>query len=83
MRAGSGFSGLTLPPPKDGEPGRLAGVRIAKGAARQVQMTTELNKVEARQGDRRHMNMRVLFWGTAAAFVLLALLSAIWAASPS
>jgi hypothetical protein len=45
-------------------------------------MTTELNKVEARQGDRRHMNMRVLFWGTAAAFVLLGLLSAIWAAGP-
>jgi hypothetical protein len=42
-------------------------------------MTTEVNKVEARQGDRRHMNMRVLFWGTAAAFVLLAIIFAIWA----
>lgn len=42
-------------------------------------MNTEVDKVEARQGDRRHMNMRVLFWGTAGAFVLLALLFALWA----
>jgi hypothetical protein len=42
-------------------------------------MTTELNKVDARQGDRRHMNMRVLFWGTIAAFVLLGALWAMWA----
>ncbi len=33
-------------------------------------MNAELNKVEARQGDRRQMNMRVLFWGVPAAFVL-------------
>lgn len=42
-------------------------------------MNTEIDKVEARQGDRRQMNMRVLFWGTAAAFVLLGLLVAAWA----
>lgn len=42
-------------------------------------MTTELNKVEARQGDRRKMNMVVLFWGVPAAFVLLAILFAVWA----
>jgi len=42
-------------------------------------MTTELDKVEARQGDRRHLNMRVLFWGTAAAFILLGVLTAVWA----
>jgi len=42
-------------------------------------MTTELNKVEARQGDRRHLNMRVLIWGTAAAFILLSVLMAAWA----
>jgi hypothetical protein len=41
-------------------------------------MTTELDKVDARQGDRRHMNMRVLFWGVPAAFVLLALIFAAW-----
>ena len=41
-------------------------------------MNTELNKVEARQGDRRQMNMRVLFWGVPAAFVLLALVFAGW-----
>lgn len=42
-------------------------------------MNTEVDKVDARQGDRRHMNMRVLFWGTGAAFVLLAILFALWA----
>jgi hypothetical protein len=42
-------------------------------------MTTELDKVEARQGDRRHLNMRVLFWGTAGAFILLGVLVAAWA----
>jgi hypothetical protein len=42
-------------------------------------MNTEVDKVEARQGDRRHMNMRVLFWGTGVAFVLLAILFALWA----
>jgi hypothetical protein len=42
-------------------------------------MTTELDKVEARQGDRRHLNMRVLFWGTASAFILLGVLVAAWA----
>jgi hypothetical protein len=42
-------------------------------------MNRELNKVEARQGDRRQMNMRVLFWGIPAAFILLALLFAVWA----
>ena len=39
-------------------------------------MTTELNKVDARQGDRRKMNMVVLSWGVPAAFVLLAVLAA-------
>jgi hypothetical protein len=42
-------------------------------------MNTELNKVDARQGDRRHMNMRVLFWGVPGAVVLLILVSALWA----
>jgi hypothetical protein len=41
-------------------------------------MTTELNEVEARQADRRKMNMVVLSWGVPAAFVLLAILAA-WA----
>ena len=42
-------------------------------------MNTELNKVEARQGDRRKMNMVALFWGVPAAFVLLAIILAAWA----
>jgi hypothetical protein len=41
-------------------------------------MTTELNEVEARQADRRKMNMVVLSWVDPAAIVLLAILSA-WA----
>ena len=42
-------------------------------------MNKELNKVEARQGDRRHMNMRVLFWGAAAAFVCWRYFFVLWA----
>jgi hypothetical protein len=42
-------------------------------------MSTELDKVEARQGDRRKMNLVVLFWGVPIAFVLLAILFAVWA----
>lgn len=41
-------------------------------------MTTELNEVDARQADRRKMNMVVLSWGVPAAFVLLAIVAA-WA----
>jgi len=44
-------------------------------------MDTELNKVQARQGDRHHTNVRVLLWGVPAAFILLAILFALWAAS--
>jgi len=42
-------------------------------------MNTELNKVEARQADRRKMNSVALFWGLAGAIVLLAILYAAWA----
>ena len=41
-------------------------------------MTTEIDEVDARQADRRKMNMVVLSWGVPAAFVLLAILAA-WA----
>jgi hypothetical protein len=34
--------------------------------------------VEARQGDRRKMNMRVLFWGLPAAIVLVGAVMVIW-----
>ena len=39
-------------------------------------MTTKLNEVEARQGDRRKMNMVALSWGVPIAFLLLAILAA-------
>jgi hypothetical protein len=42
-------------------------------------MTTELNEVDARQADRRKMNMVVLAWGVPAAFALLAIVLAAWA----
>jgi hypothetical protein len=42
-------------------------------------MNTELNEVEARQADRRKMNAVVLAWGLPAAFVLLAIIFAVWA----
>jgi hypothetical protein len=38
----------------------------------------EESTTEARQGDRRRMNMRVLFWGTPVAIVLLALVALFW-----
>lgn len=41
---------------------------------------TEITQVEARQADRRQMNMRVLFWSVPAAALLLGLLFALWAA---
>jgi hypothetical protein len=42
-------------------------------------MDTELDKVDARQADRRKMNLVVLAWGVPAAFVLLAIVFAAWA----
>ncbi len=42
-------------------------------------MNTELNKVDARQADRRKMNMVVLAWGLPAAVVLLGIIFAAWA----
>ena len=42
-------------------------------------MNTDLNQTEARQGDRRKMNMVVLFWSVPAAFLLLAIIFAFWA----
>jgi hypothetical protein len=44
----------------------------------QVQMTVELEKVEARQADRRHMSLRVLVWALPAAIVLLGLIYLVW-----
>ena len=41
-------------------------------------MTEELNKVEARQGDRRRMNKTVLLIGTPLAFILLGLIFMWW-----
>ena len=41
--------------------------------------TEELRTVEARQGDRRKMNMRALFWGVPAAFILMAIVGWLWA----
>jgi hypothetical protein len=41
-------------------------------------MTEELNKTEARQGDRRRMNRNVVLIGTPLAFILLGLLALIW-----
>jgi hypothetical protein len=43
-----------------------------------ILMTTELHTVEARQGDRRKMNLVVLFWAVPAAFIILAAVAAIW-----
>jgi hypothetical protein len=42
-------------------------------------MTEELTKTEARQGDRRRMNMTALIAGTAAIVVIFAIIYAIWA----
>ena len=42
-------------------------------------MSEEFRTTEVRQGDRRRMNMRVLFWGVPAAFIILALIFAFWA----
>jgi hypothetical protein len=42
-------------------------------------MNEQLPTVEARQGDRRRMNLRVLFWGVPAAFILLAIIMYLWA----
>ena len=44
-------------------------------------MTTEVNKIEARQADRRKMNLVALGWGLGLAVVLLAALCAAWAFS--
>jgi hypothetical protein len=44
-------------------------------------MTTELNKIEARQADRRKMNLVALGWGLGLALLLLAALGAGWALS--
>lgn len=41
-------------------------------------MTVELDKVEARQGDRRHMSLRVLVWGLPAAIILLVIIYLAW-----
>lgn len=41
-------------------------------------MTEELNKTEARQGDRRRMNKTVVLVGTPLAFLLLGLIFMIW-----
>jgi hypothetical protein len=45
----------------------------------QPQMTEELTKTEARQGDRRRTNMTVVFVGIPLAVVQLGILVAIWA----
>ena len=42
-------------------------------------MTEELTKTEARQGDKRKMNLHVLFIAVPAAFVLLGIIFALWA----
>lgn len=42
-------------------------------------MTEELNEVEARQGDRRRMNMWVLFAGVPLVIVLMAAAYILWA----
>ena len=42
-------------------------------------MTEELNKTEARQGDRRRMTQTALLIGTPLAFVLLGVIFLIWA----
>jgi hypothetical protein len=58
---------------------QAASIRVRLGNPKGVPaMTTELNEVEARQADRRKMNMVVLSWGVPAAFLLLAILAA-WA----
>jgi len=44
-------------------------------------MTIELNKVEARQADKRKMNLVVLGWSLGLALLLLAVLGAGWALS--
>jgi len=46
--------------------------------ARAQDMTEELTKTEARQGDRRRMNKTVVLVGTPLAFIALGLLALIW-----
>lgn len=42
-------------------------------------MTEELNKTEARQGDRRKMNLKVLIIGLALVIVIFLLIYGLWA----
>jgi hypothetical protein len=51
---------------------------FASAARREGIMTEELNKTEARQGDRRRMNRNVVLIGTPLAFIILGLLALIW-----
>jgi diacylglycerol kinase family enzyme len=48
------------------------------GEAEEDALAEELNEVEARQGDRRRMNMWVLFMGVPLAIVLMAIAYFIW-----
>jgi hypothetical protein len=58
---------------------RRTGVGHANLRRQNDAMTEELTKTEARQGDRRRMNMTVLIAGTAAIVVIFAVMYAIWA----
>ena len=41
-------------------------------------MTVELDKVDARQADRRHMSLRVLLWALPAAIIFIGLIYLMW-----
>jgi len=53
-----------------------AGVSLPNGC--EGKMTEQLNKTEARQGDRRRMNRNVVMIGTPLAFIALGLIALIW-----
>ncbi|HWT31473.1 MAG TPA: hypothetical protein VN240_10670, partial [Propylenella sp.] len=55
---------------------KAAGVSLPNAC--EGNMTEQLNKTEARQGDRRRMNRNVVMIGTPLAFIALGLIALIW-----
>lgn len=60
-----------------GNPSRLG--TLPGGTGDHLIMSDEFGTTEVRQADRRKMNMRALFWGVPAAFIILAVIFALWA----
>jgi diacylglycerol kinase family enzyme len=70
--------GATLGPSRPAAPGNPYPAKPLTGEAEENALADELNEVEARQGDRRRMNMWVLFMGVPLAIVLMAIAYLIW-----